>query len=179
VISTPRIGNPQNGASRSGAVKSEIGAGCISTGQVEAASCSTMVSTFILMPIAYQRDDQRRLITLTVTEPCSVDDISSVIDSQAGEDTWEYALLYDLRAMTDASTEAGLQQLVERVNVVGAERKRGPVGIAIRARPALFLLGLMYTKLIKEFVTIELLLTAAQIDAWLIRNAPGGSSRRQ
>jgi hypothetical protein len=53
------------------------------------------------------------------------------------------------------------------------------VGIAIRARPALFLLGLMYTELIKEFVTVELLLTTAQIDAWLVRNAPSGSSRRQ
>jgi len=138
-----------------------------------------MVTTFILMPIAYQRDDQRRLITVTVTEPCSVDDISIVIDRQAGEETWEYALLYDLRAVTDASTEADLQQLAERVKVAGGERERGPVGIAIRARPALFLLGLMYMKLMKEFVTVEVLLTAAQIDAWLVRNAPGGSSRRQ
>jgi hypothetical protein len=153
--------------------------GCISTGQLKAASCSAVVSAFILMPIAYQRDDQRRLITVTVTEPCSVDDISSVIDRQAGEDTWAYALLYDLRAMTDASTEADLQQLAERVKVAGGERERGPVGIAIRARPALFLLGLMYQKLIKEFVTVEMLLTAAQIDAWLVRNAPGGPSRSQ
>jgi hypothetical protein len=53
------------------------------------------------------------------------------------------------------------------------------VGIAIRARPALFLMGLMYTRLMKEFVTIEVLLTAAQIDAWLVRNAPRGSSGRQ
>jgi hypothetical protein len=138
-----------------------------------------MVSTFILMPITYQRDDQRRLIIVTVTEPCSVDDISSVIDRQSREDTWEYALLYDLRAMTDASTEADLQQIAERVKVAGGGRERGPVGIAIRARPALFLLGLMYTKLIKEFVTVEVLLTAAQIDAWLVRSAPGGSSRSQ
>ena len=43
------------------------------------------------MPIANQRDDQRWLITVTVTDPCSVDDISSVIDRQAAEDTWEYA----------------------------------------------------------------------------------------
>jgi hypothetical protein len=125
------------------------------------------------MPMAYQRDDQRRLITVTVTEPCSVDEISSVIDRQAGERTCEYALLYDLRAMTDASTEAGLQQIAERVKMVGGERKRGPMGIAIRTQPALFLLGLMYTKLIKELVTVEVLLTAAQIDAWLVRNTPG------
>jgi hypothetical protein len=131
------------------------------------------------MPIVYQRDDQRWLITVTVTEPCTVNDISSVIDRQAAEDTWEYALLYDLRAITDASAEADLQQIAERVKVTGGERERGPVGIAIRARPALFLLGLMYTKLIKEFVTVEVLLTAAQIDAWLARSAPGGSSRSQ
>jgi hypothetical protein len=54
-----------------------------------------MMSEFILTPIAYQRDDQRRLITVTVTEPCSVDDILSVIDRQSGEDTWEYTVLYD------------------------------------------------------------------------------------
>jgi ribosomal protein S28E/S33 len=137
-----------------------------------------MVSPFILMPIAYQRDDQRRLITVTVTEPCSVDDIASVIDRQ-GEGTWKYALLYDLRAATDASTEADLQQLAERVKVAGREGERGPVGVAIRARPALFVLALMYTRMMTEFATAEVLLTAAQIDAWLVRNAPGGSARRQ
>jgi hypothetical protein len=134
-------------------------------------------SAFLLMPIAYQRDDQRRLITVTATEPCSVDDISSVIDRQAGEDTSEYALLYDLRAMTDASTEAALQQTAERVKMGGGERERGPVGIAMRARPALFLLGLMHATLLKEFASIEVLLSAAQIDAWLARNAPRGWPR--
>ena len=130
------------------------------------------------MPIAYQRDDQRWLITVTVTEPCSVDDISSVIDRQAAEDTWEYALLYDLRAMTDAATEADLLQLAERVKTAGGERERGPVGIAIRAQPAFFVMGLLYTKLTKEFVTVEVLLTATQIDAWLLRNATRGSDAR-
>jgi hypothetical protein len=130
-----------------------------------------MVSTFILMPIAYQRDDQRRLITVTVTGSCSADDISGVIDRQAGEDTWEYALLYDLRAMTAASTEADLQQIAERVQVVGGGRERGPVGIAIRPRPAPFLEGLMYATLTKGFVAVEILLTPAQIDLWLVRNA--------
>ena len=130
-----------------------------------------------MLPIAYQRDDQRRLITVTLTEPCSVDEISSVIDRQAAEATWEYARLYDLRAMTDAPTEAILQQFAERVKAPGGERERGPMGIAIRAQPALFLLGMMYAKLVRELVTVEVLLTAGQIDAWLVRNAPGGSSR--
>jgi hypothetical protein len=126
------------------------------------------------MPIAYQRDDQRRLITVTVTEPWSVDDLSSVIDRQASENTWEYALLYDLRTLTDASTEADLQRIAERVTAIGGERERGPMGIAIQARPALFLMGLMYAKLIKDVVSVEVLLTTAQIDAWLSRNARSG-----
>jgi hypothetical protein len=131
------------------------------------------------LPIAYQRDDQRRLITVTVTEPCAVDDIPSVIDRQAGEGTWEYTLLFDLRAMADAPTEAVLQQIAERVKAPLGERDRGPIGIAIRAQPALFLLGMMYAKLVKDLVTVEVLLTAGQIDAWLVRNTPGGSPHGQ
>jgi hypothetical protein len=52
------------------------------------------------MPMAYARDDQRRLITVMVTEPYSLGDLLSVLDRQAAEDTWEYAMLYDLRAVT-------------------------------------------------------------------------------
>ena len=129
------------------------------------------------MPIAYQRDDHRRLITVTVTEPYTVDDILGVIDRQTRENTWEYALFYDMQAVTETSTETDLQLIAERVKVVGGGRERGHVGIAIRARPALFLQGLMYAKLTREFVDVEVLLTAAQIDSWLARNAPGGSSR--
>jgi hypothetical protein len=127
------------------------------------------------MPIAYERDDQRRLITVTVTEPYSLDDIRGVIDRQAGEDTWGYAMLYDLRAVTDASAEADLQQIADRVQAVGRGRERGLVGVAIRARPSLFLVALTYSKLTKGFVSVEVLLTAAQIDAWVARNAPSGS----
>ena len=130
------------------------------------------------MPIVYQRDDQRRLITVTVTEPWSVDDILGVIDRQAGEDTWEYALLYDLRSVTEISPDVGLQQIADRVKAAGSGRKRGEVGLAIPARPAVFLTGMMYTNLTRGFVTVEVLLSAAQIDGWLVRNAPGGSSRR-
>jgi hypothetical protein len=129
------------------------------------------------MPITYERDDRRRLITVTVTEPYSLDDIRGVIDRQASEDTWRYAMLYDLRAVTDASAEADLQQIADRVQAVGRGRERGQVGIAIRARPSLFLVALTYSRLTKGFVTVEVLLSAAQIDAWLARNAPSASRK--
>ena len=79
--------------------------------------------------------------------------------------------------MTDESTEADLQQIAERVKVGGGGGERGPVGIAMRARPALFLLALMHATSVKELVTVEVLLSAAQIEAWLARNAPRGWPR--
>jgi hypothetical protein len=41
------------------------------------------------MSILYLSDDPRRLITVTVTEPYSVDDILSAIDRQASEGQWD------------------------------------------------------------------------------------------
>jgi hypothetical protein len=127
------------------------------------------------MPIMYERDDERRLITVTVTEPLSVDDILGVIDRQAAEDTWEYAILYDQRGLTHVSTEADLQQMADQVRVAGRGRTRGSVGIAVRPHPALFLVGLTYTKLTRELMNVEVLLSAAQIESWLTRNARHGS----
>ena len=123
------------------------------------------------MSIAYERNDQRRLITVTVTEPYSVDDILGVIDRQAAEDTWGYALLYDLRAVTLASTEADLQQIANRVKVVGGRRERGPVGMAVGPRPEMFRMGLMYAELTRKLINVEVLLTSAQLDGWLARSA--------
>lgn len=137
-----------------------------------------MPGTFIPMPIVYQRDDRRRLITVTVTEPWSVDDILGVIDRQAAEDTWEYALLYDLRTLTEISADIDLHQIADRVRAAGSGRERGALGLAIPAKPAIFLSGIMYTNLTKGVVTVEVLLSAPQIDAWLFRNARSGASRR-
>ena len=126
------------------------------------------------MPVTYERDDQRRLITVTVTDEYSVADIVSAIDRQSAEDTWGYAILYDLRSVTHVSAEAELQRLADRVQAVGRGRERGRVGIAISARPALFLVFLTYTQLTRDVGTVEVLLTPAQLDAWLARNARGG-----
>jgi hypothetical protein len=124
------------------------------------------------MPIAYERDDQRWLITLIVTEPYSVHDSLTAIDRQAAEDTLGHAMLYDLRGVvTGTSIEADLKQMADRIRIVGGGSELGPVGIAIPPRPALFLVLLTYAQLTKELVTVDVLLTAAWLDAWLARNA--------
>jgi hypothetical protein len=121
------------------------------------------------MPITYERDDERRLITVTVTEPYAVDDILGVIDRQAAEDTWHYAMLYDLRS--PMSIPADSQQIANHVRAVGGGRERGPTGIAMSRQPEQFRRGLKYSELTRTIATVELLLTPAQVDDWLMRNA--------
>ena len=125
------------------------------------------------MPITYERDDDRRLITATATEPYSADDILGVIDRQAAEDTWGYATLYDWRAVMRLPTDTEVRQAAERVKIAGDGRERGPVGIiAIGAHAKQLLgIGLEYGKLTKKLVPVEVLFTSAQLDDWLARNA--------
>jgi hypothetical protein len=174
VIFLPRFGTPPNGASRCAAVKSKAGNTALNVDAVFS-KAEPVCQVLIRMPIAYERDDQRRLITVTIIEPHSVGEILGVIDRQAAEETWGYAMLYDLRALTHTFIEADLQQMADRVKVVGGRRERGPMGMAVGPRPEHFRMGLMYARLTKSFVTVEVLLTEAQRDEWLARNARGSS----
>ena len=120
------------------------------------------------MPVEYERDDRLQLITVTVTEPYSVDEILNVIDRQAAENTWAYAMLYDLRAPMTIAADS--QELADYVKSVGQGRERGPVGIAISGQPEQYRRGLKYSELSKKVMTVEVLLTRTQVDDWLIRN---------
>ena len=131
-----------------------------------------------IMPVAYERDDPRRLITVTVAEPVSLDELLGVIDRQAAEDTWAYAMFYDLRGVKDVATLGYLPQISARVKALGGDRPRGPVGVAIHPRPDLFAAGQMYAELTSELMSVEVLLTSTQLAAWLSRNARSGSSRQ-
>jgi hypothetical protein len=120
------------------------------------------------MPLEYERDDRLQLITVTVTEPYSVEDILNAIDRQYTEDTWGYAVLYNLRSQMTIATDS--QQIADYVASVGQGRPRGPVGIAITGQPEQYRRGLRYSEVAKQTTRVEVLLTAAQLDDWLTRN---------
>jgi hypothetical protein len=122
------------------------------------------------MPTVYERDDARRLITVTVTGPYTVDEILRTVERQAAEDTWAYAMLYELQA--PMSVPADSQQVADYVRVVGGGRARGPVGIAISNQPEQYRRALKYAELTRQIAIVEVLLTAAQRADWLARNAP-------
>jgi hypothetical protein len=124
------------------------------------------------MPIDYQRDDRRRLITVTLTEPFSIDEILSQTDRQWAENTWEYAVLYDSRATRQVAPGSDLQRIVAHTQTVGGGRLRGPVGVAIPPRPEILRGGLQLAELSGPRRDVEILLNEEQLEAWLARHAP-------
>jgi hypothetical protein len=125
------------------------------------------------MPVAYERDNDRRLITATLTEPASMVEYVSVVERQAAEETWDYALLYDLRGLTiHAHSSVALQQFIDRVQSLGAGRARGPVAALLAPRPDIVRSTVMTTQLTTGRLNFELLLDDAQLAAWLLRSAP-------
>ena len=123
------------------------------------------------MPIDYRRDDHRRLITVTLTEPFSFDELLSQTDRQWAEHTWEYAVLYDTRASFHVSPKTEIQQLLERTQIVGGGRPRGPVGVAIPPRADIFGGGLLLAQLSGPSRDLEILVNEGQVERWLARHA--------
>jgi hypothetical protein len=124
------------------------------------------------MPIEYQRDNRRRLIRVTITEPCSFEKLLNQTNRQWAEDAWNYAALYDVRAVALPTHERGLQQLADRMHAVGAGLPRGPVGVVIAPRPDMLRSGLRLAKLSRLGRDIEFLMSEEQVNEWLTRNAP-------
>jgi len=129
---------------------------------------------------AYHRDDGKRLISATMTDPISIEDFVDAIERQAAEDTWSYALLYDLRGatMTSSSSDTRLEQFVDRVQVLGAGRTRGPVAAVVALRPDMVRSVLLAAQRTVGRLGFEMLMTPQQTEDWLARNARGGSPRR-
>jgi hypothetical protein len=124
------------------------------------------------MPIDYQRDDARRLVSIVLTEPYAFDELLSTTDRQWTEDVWEYAVFYDVRGVAHVPPASELQRVVDRVRTVGGGAPRGPGGVAISPSPEMFRGGLQLAKLSGPLRDLEILLNDAQVDAWLTRHAP-------
>jgi hypothetical protein len=90
------------------------------------------------MPFRYDLDDLRRLIVVTVEGPFRADDIFAIMARQRAEQTWTYAMLYDLRGMTGEPTVADLRRLLsEAAELRQGEGSRGPVAL-LATDPALY-----------------------------------------
>ena len=78
------------------------------------------------MPLHYERDDERQRLMVTSVGDVTIEETLAVMDRQAREGTWSYAVLYDARASERIPTAADLQRLV--LHVGSLTMKYGPRG---------------------------------------------------
>jgi hypothetical protein len=84
--------------------------------------------------ITYASDHVRRRITVMIIGPARLEDLTGVIERQAAEGMWRYALLYDERAVTEALSVSATRDLVALVKeLTRAHGRRGPVAIVCRS----------------------------------------------
>jgi hypothetical protein len=131
------------------------------------------------MPIHYECDHGRRLITATYTEPHTVDEVLDVIERQMVDNAWEYATLHDMRTTTHLSTLDEARQITARVQALSGGRTRGPVGMAISRTPEQLREGLRFAEATKHIGTLEVLLTKAQLEEWLGRHVERRSTMQR
>ena len=82
----------------------------------------------------YRRDDARRRITVVAQGQLTCDDFRTIIERQAGEKTWSYGLLYDLRQMTRALVPTDVDELAMQVyRCLISHGPRGPVAVVTTA----------------------------------------------
>jgi len=87
-----------------------------------------------IVPIGIARDDEQRRITVTVSDPWSVEEIAIAVDRQLAEQVWNYGTLYDLRGSSWVPSEPDVMWLVKRgQQQIARHGARGPVAVLLDA----------------------------------------------
>lgn len=82
------------------------------------------------MPIHYVRDDAHKRILVTTWGEIALDDMVGIVDRQATDRTWSYAMLYDARASASTPTIDEMRRLVLHIGkLTTAHGPRGPVAL--------------------------------------------------
>jgi hypothetical protein len=81
----------------------------------------------------YVRDDARRRIRVTAHQPLRAEDFIAIVDRQVREHTWAYGILYDLRAVHEATSKADARSGADHLrNYVTVHGTRGAVALVTR-----------------------------------------------
>ena len=84
------------------------------------------------MPIVTTRNDEQRRLTVTVSDPWSVEDIARFLDRQLTENTWKHGTVYDLRATKWVPAQPDVLWLVQQSDQQTARHgSRGPVAVIV------------------------------------------------
>ncbi len=116
--------------------------------------------------MTWVRDDERRLIVVTMSGAISLADVLTAIEQQQAEHAWAYAVLYDLRAARADLTAADTRRLALRVEQLRAA-ERGPVAV-VTSDDALYGMSRMYAMLTERAgLQISVFRDRAKAERWL------------
>ena len=120
------------------------------------------------MPIHYVRDDATKRILVTTTGEIGLDDIVGIVDRQAKDRTWSYAMLYDARASASTPTMDEMRRLVLHIGTLTtAHGPRGPVAIVANG-PLLEKAERVYASLgTLTGLNVRVFTTLVEADWWL------------
>jgi hypothetical protein len=126
----------------------------------------------------YVRDDARRRIRVTTHHWLPLEDLTAIIDRQAGEGTWSYGMIYDLRCLRGPAPTGDAPKLVDYILAqITRLGPRGPVAFVTRSAD---LLGIAYRYArVSEKVgfEVEVFWDLDEAERWLdarLPPAPGG-----
>jgi hypothetical protein len=117
------------------------------------------------MPLSYQRDDVRKRITVITTGVLTSGEIVAMVDRQANEGTWSYAMLYDACRVTSVATADEVRALAHHVQAL--ERTHGPRGpvAVLTNEDAIYGMARMYSTSSQQRVGV--FRDAADAERWL------------
>jgi hypothetical protein len=117
------------------------------------------------MPLVFERDDERRRITVTLTGPVLLAELNANLERLAADGVWDYAVLYDGRMATTALSVDETRRLVQVVRELTARHgARGPVALVMATEAAR-----MYSMLAEGAgLTSEVFHDFVAAEAWLV-----------
>ena len=126
------------------------------------------------MSYTYVADAARRIVTVTVNGPLTMEAVLAAIDRQAAEGHWACGVLNDLREATGAVDSAGIRMLIGHVTRLTAlHGTRGAVAI-VSLEDAQFGMGRMYGSLGESALSfpIGVFRDIGAAERWLAERVP-------
>ena len=118
--------------------------------------------------VHYERDDERQRILVRAEGPPSLEETLAIINRQAADGAWSYAVVYDSRGASRGPTTEELHEVIRLVGKLTAKHgPRGPVAVVI-SNADFFRAAKRYAALGElTALEVELVATPEAAEIWL------------
>ena len=120
------------------------------------------------MAVHYESNDAQGRVIIITSGYVSTDDVIALLERQANDGAWSYAVLYDARASVNVPTQDDIRRVLLRVGALTTRYgPRGPVAFVSTA-PHLTRMTRMYAKLGElTALNMQVFSNLPDAEAWL------------